>query len=337
MARPRLSRSSLALALAVLLTACAGTRETPPPAAAPARTEFRSNDFIVAVAQRGDTAKSLARRYLDDERRAWEIEDFNHQTTFTPGYEVVIPLRSINPVGVQHNGYQTVPILCYHRFGTDKSKMVVAPDDFERQLDWLAENNYRVVRMSDMREFLLGKRALPKRAVVITIDDGYRSVYQHAYPLLKKYNMHATVFLYSDFVGARDALSWKEMQEMVDSGLVDIQPHSKTHSNLGIAQPDEDEKAHTQRIAAEVTVPQQEISKNLNVPVHTFAYPYGDTNKVVIEKLKQRDYQLGVTVQAGANAAFAFPYMLQRSMVYGDQDMATFKKQVDVFAEFDAP
>lgn len=329
--------------LAAVLLTLGGCAAAPPAAQHPVkpeparRVEFRGEDFVVVVAARDDTAAKLAQRYLGDDSYFWVIEDFNNTTSFSVGQEVVIPLRPMNPTGVYYNGYQTVPVLCYHRFGQDKSKMVVAPEDFARQLAYLSEHGYRVVRMNDLAEFLQGKRALPRRAVVITMDDGYKSVYQHAYPLLKKYGFPATVFVYSDYVDARDGLTWKEMREMVDSGLVDIQPHSKTHSNLGFPQPDEDEAAYTQRINAEVGVPLQEISENLNIPVHTFAYPYGDTNKGVIERLKQRNYQMAVTVQAGSNASFAYPYMLQRSMIYGDQDLDTFRKQLDTFVEFDAP
>jgi peptidoglycan/xylan/chitin deacetylase (PgdA/CDA1 family) len=309
--------------------------ERPPPTPAPAERVYRGDEFLVVTAQQNDTAVSLAKRHLGDAGLFWLIEDFNDANAFAAGQEVVIPLRPPNPTGVYANGYQTVPVLCYHRFGADKNKMVVSPENFARQMAYLAENNYRVIRMRDLLEFLQGQRALPKRSVVITMDDGYKSVYQHAYPVLQKYGFPATIFVYSEFEGARDALTWKEMQEMVASRLIDIQPHSKTHSNLGIAQPDEDNAAYERRVQAEVAVPMQQIAKHLGIPVHTFAYPYGDTNKYVIEQLKQRDYKMAVTVQAGSNAAFAFPYMLQRSMVFGDHDMDDFKKQLESFVAVD--
>jgi len=329
-------RNALVLSVSLVLCACA----TPPTApdrgkAAPESVIHRSTDFIVLTATRGDTPASLARRHLGSAAKAWVIEDFNNAREFAPGQEVVIPLGTPNPTGVYANGYQTVPILCYHRFGSDKSKMVVTPHDFARQMEYLAQHDYRVIRIADLIEFLQGKRALPKRAVVVTMDDGYKSAYQHAFPTLRRFGFPATIFVYSDYVGAREGLSWKEMQEMVASGLVDIQPHSKTHSNLGFAQPSEDEAAYQQRIQAETQAPLHDISRNLNIPVHTFAYPYGDTNKDVIDQLKQRDYRLAVTVQPGSNAAFAYPYMLQRSMVFGDEDLDTFAKQLAAFQDMD--
>ncbi len=330
-------RKILALASVIALGACATSPSAPSLRGKPAddATVQRSDDFVVLNASRGDTAASLALRYLGDAAKYWVIEDFNNTKIFAPGQEVVIPLGTPNPSGVYANGYQTVPILCYHRFGSDKSKMVVSPDDFARQMEYLAQHDYRVIRIADLIEFLQGKRALPKRAVVVTMDDGYKSTYQYAFPILRRLNFPATIFVYSEYIGVREGLSWKEMQEMVASGLVDIQPHSKTHSNLGFAQPGEDDADYQQRIEAETQAPLYDISKNLNIPVHTFAYPYGDTNKDVIEELKRRDYRLAVTVQPGSNAAFAYPYMLQRSMVFGDQDMDTFVKQLDAFQEMD--
>ena len=330
-------RSALALSLALILCACATSPTSPGDRAKPAPDSaiHRSNDFIVLTASKGDTPASLALRHLGSAAKAWVIEDFNNTRELTPGREVVIPLGTPNPTGVYTNGYQTVPILCYHRFGNDKSKMVVSPDDFARQMEYLAQHDYRVIRIADLIEFLQGKRALPKRAVVVTMDDGYKSAYLHAFPTLRRFGFPATIFVYSEYVGAREGLTWKEMQEMVASGLVDIQPHSKTHSNLGFAQPSEDEAAYQQRIQAETQVPLHDISRNLNIPVHTFAYPYGDTNKEVIDQLKQRDYRLAVTVQPGSNAAFSYPYMLQRSMVFGDEDLDTFAKKLGTFQDVD--
>lgn len=321
----------------MLLAACAPSkptkvvRPTPPPAP----TVHQSDEFVVVTATTADTPATLARRYLGDAAKAWIIEDFNEIKALRPGQEIVIPLSTPNPIGIYANGYQTVPILCYHRFGPDKSKMVVTAETFAEQMEYLAQNGYRVIRLADFYAFLQGKAALPKRAVVITMDDGYKSVFQYAYPTLQKLNFPATIFVYTDFVGAREALTWKEMRELVDSGIFDIQPHSKTHSNLGFEQPDEDAAAYQKRILAETKTPLEEITKNLEIPVHTFAYPYGDTNTDVIELLKQRRYEMAVTVHPGANAAFAFPYLLQRSMVFGDSDMESFIKQLDAFKEAD--
>ena len=130
-------------------------------------------------------------------------------------------------------------------------------------MEYLAQNGYRVIPLAQLARFLEGKEPLPKKTVVITIDDGYRATYQIAYPILKKYGFPATVYLYSDFVGASDALTWPQMQEMVRSGLIEIQPHSKTHANLTVRLPGESEAKYAERMRREVDAPIAAISERL--------------------------------------------------------------------------
>jgi hypothetical protein len=154
----------------------------------------RDNDYVIVSVRAGETMASLAERYLGDAGKAWWIAQFNNATTLRDGQIVVIPLRQRNPIGVFANGYQTVPILCYHRFGVKTSKLNVTPAAFEQQMEWLARNGYTVVTFARLARFLEGKEALPPKSVVITIDDGYRSSYEIAYPILKKFGFPATVF-----------------------------------------------------------------------------------------------------------------------------------------------
>jgi hypothetical protein len=181
-------------ALLALLASCA----TPPPPAAraaapvppavdPGPVVGRDNDYVIVSARSGETMASLAERYLGDAGKAWWIAQLNNASTVREGQIVVIPLRQRNAIGVFANGYQTVPILCYHRFGTKTSKLNVTPAAFEQQMEWLARNGYTVVTLARLARFLEGKEALPAKSVAITIDDGYRSSYEIAYPILRKY------------------------------------------------------------------------------------------------------------------------------------------------------
>ena len=227
---------------------------------------------------------------------------------------------------------QTVPILCYHRFAQQRRKLVVTRADFEAQMDYLARNGYRVITMKQLAAFLDGKEALPKKSVVITIDDGYRSTYEIAYPVLKKYGFPATVYLYSDFVGAGDAMTWPQMQEMADSKLIDIQPHSKTHSNLTLRQPGETATDYRERIRREVDVPTNAIRDRIGMPAFSYAFPYGDVNETVVEALEKTGVKIGVTVTPGGNPFYAYPYMLRRTMIFGNEDLDAFKAKLVTFS-----
>jgi hypothetical protein len=211
----------------------------PPPAPeAGGRVLGRSDRFVIFQPAPGDTLRSIAQRFLGGEARDWVIADFNAVQQAEPGRPLVVPLQSINPIGVNTDSYQTVPILCYHRFGNGNGngngggKMVISGAAFAQQLDWLARNDYHVIPLAQLGAFLEGRQALPKRSVVITIDDGYESVHRVALPILRKYGFPATLFVYTDFIGAADALSWPQLQDLVSSGLVDVQAHSKSHHNM---------------------------------------------------------------------------------------------------------
>ena len=323
--------------VATLLSACA-TPAAGPAAAAPVVLSAASNEGVLArnerwllyLPQPQDTNASIATRFLGSSQRDWEVAEANAGAAPRPGYPTIVPLKPANPTGVKRDRVQTVPILCYHRVGNSTNRMTVSTAAFAEQLDWLESNGYRVLRLQDVAAFLDGKQALPAKSVVLTFDDGYESYYRYAYPLLKKHGFPATVFLYTDFVGAGDALTWSQMQEMTASGLIDIQAHSKTHANLINRIRDETEAAYRQRLEAEAKVPREQIERRLKQPVKDFAYPYGDANDAVLDVLGRNSYRLGLTVNPGGTPFYAQPLMLRRTMIYGNHDIEAFKARLQI-------
>jgi peptidoglycan/xylan/chitin deacetylase (PgdA/CDA1 family) len=332
------AKSRLSLLLLLLAGGCAqrGPVAEPPPAlkrppvAAPGVA--LGKEYVVVTATPRDTFQSLASQYLGDRNKDWQIADFNKSERAVPGQKIVIPLVHPNPVGVYPDGYQTVPILCYHRFGNKRDRMVVTPEAFAAQMTYLRDNGYRVIPLSSLPAFLNGEAPLPKRSVVITIDDGYQSSHDIAYPILRKFGFPATIFIYSDFMNARDAMDWDEMRQMAASGLIDFQPHSKTHPHMADRQPRESPEAYQARIEEEIRVPGQKIRQQLGLPLYSFAYPYGETNDLVIAELRKGNYQLGTTVRVGGNPAFSYPFRLRRTMIFGDRDMDSFVRALEVFS-----
>jgi peptidoglycan/xylan/chitin deacetylase (PgdA/CDA1 family) len=328
-----------AIIAAIILAGCAQAPQRPPPAPEVAVTAqegvvlARDEAFAVVVAGAGEDLASLAQRYLGDRSKRWRIAEFNGVDEVRPGQTVVIPLKTTNPTGVFANGYLTVPILCYHRFGTRSSQLAVTPAAFEAQMDYLARNGYHVIPLAKLAGFLERGEPIPRKSVVLTIDDGYRSTYEVAYPILRKYGFPATVFLYSDFVGAPDAMTWAQMKEMEAAGLVTIQPHSKTHANLATRLAGETDAKYRDRLRTEVDMPIRLIQDRLAVPSLAFAYPYGDVNETVVDLLKREGVRVGVTVTPGGNGFYAYPFMLRRSMVFGGDSMDVFRAKLATFAQ----
>jgi len=327
-----------AIVAAIVLAGCAETPPRPQVEPEPVVNSqegtvlARDESFAIVVVGAGEDMSTLAQRYLGDRAKRWWISEFNSIDRVQPGQTVVIPLKWANPTGVHANGFLTIPILCYHRFGPRPSQLAVTPAAFEAQMDYLARNGYQVIPLSRLTGFLERGEPIPRNSVVLTIDDGYRSTYEVAFPILRKYGFHATVFLYSDFVGAPDALTWPQMKEMEASGLVSIQPHSKTHANLTLRLPGESDAKYRDRMRAEVDSPIRQIQDRLAVASIAYAFPYGDVNETVVDLLKRQGIHIGVTVTPGGNGFFAYPFMLRRSMVFGGDSIDVFKSKLATFS-----
>jgi len=339
----RASARLLAGATALLTAACASTPPAPTtavstgPASEPARRaepspeRFESDDFIVTFARAGDTPQSLAARFLGDTNKAWMIEDYAGGPSFSPGQQVVIPKRPWDPAGVDASGYQLVPILVYHNLGEQaKGRMVLAVSSFQEQMRYLKENGYRVVSLRDFVEFTRLGRQLPKKAVVLTFDDGYKAFRQYAYPVLKGMGFPATIFVYTDYVGAgRHALSWPELKQLEAEGF-DVQAHSKTHGDLRRAR-GETEAQYARRMHAELEQPQEIFQRQLGRRSTTVAYPYGRWDEDLLRKVKEGGYVAGFTVRRQGNASFVRPLVANRSQIYSEMTLEEFIKNLNVF------
>jgi len=301
--------------------------ETPP-------MERTSLNFIAVIAREGDTLSFFASKYLNDPSMDWFIAEFNDIETLTPGQTIIIPLQPYQKGGLTSKGYQTVPVLSYHHFSLDRAdKLTVTKSTFEEQMKFLKDRGYRVITLDQLFDFLEFKGQIPKKSVVINIDDGWRSTYDITFPILKKYGYPATLFVYTDLiVGSEKTLSWDLIQEMANNGM-DIQCHTKTHRRLTTIDQKESFKEYFEAIEKELSACEAMIKKKLNKEVKYLAYPYGDTNPLVIELLKKHGYRGAFTIKRGGNPFFIHNYRLNRSMIYGDFDLNQFEKNLTVFTE----
>jgi peptidoglycan/xylan/chitin deacetylase (PgdA/CDA1 family) len=298
----------------------------------------KTDDFMLVRTAQGDTLDSLAETYLQNGALAPRIAEANGIEQLTPGKIVVVPLKTAKRWPVDEDGYQVVPILCYHQFGPGnraRNKMEVSAANFDRQMAYLRDNGYSVITLADLHAYLAGEKMLPPKAVVITIDDGYRSVYDVAFPILKKYGFKATLYTYTDFIGGGMALTWEQMREMEASGYIAVESHSKTHTSMSLNPGESQGVAYHARVQKEVVTPEGVIGEKLGKKVQDFAYPYGDTSPTVLSIMEERGYRTAATVQRGGNPSFADPLVLRRDMVYSDDSMAQFEKYLTVREQID--
>jgi peptidoglycan/xylan/chitin deacetylase (PgdA/CDA1 family) len=296
------------------------------------RATRESADFIVTTVRAGDTTTELARRFLGDAALGWMIEDYNEVTTLRAGQPLIIPRHPWNPAGVYSNGYQLVPVLTYHDIGPQaKGRLVISAKSFGEQMRYLKDNHYRVVTLAQLYEFLQLRRQLPRRAVVLTFDDGYRSFLTQAYPVLKELGFTATLFVYTDYVGTgRNALGWDDLARLAGEGF-QVEGHTKTHADLR-RQPGESEAEHARRLRAELETSQRLFQQHLGRPATFLAYPYGSADEAVLAQTREAGFLGGLTVFREGNSSFVPLYRIRRSQIYAEMSLDDFVKNLNTFA-----
>jgi peptidoglycan/xylan/chitin deacetylase (PgdA/CDA1 family) len=293
------------------------------------------DDFIIVTPKTGDTFISLAAKHLKDPSKDWMIKDFNQTDKLVYGKKLVIPVKPYNLGGLKPDGYQRVPVLSYHRFSkTSASNMVVKESAFEEQMKYLKENGYRAITIDQLFNFLELKGQIPEKSILITIDDGFRSFYDIAYPILKRYGLPATVFIYTDFIGSSSAMSWEQLKELSQNGF-NVQSQSKTHRDLTKIKDDESFQKYIRAIEEEIVWPMKLIKKELNIDCKYMAYPYGGYNGLVILMLMKEGFRGAFTTKRTSNSFFTSNFEIGRSMILGKYDLEQFKKNLTVFRKED--
>jgi peptidoglycan/xylan/chitin deacetylase (PgdA/CDA1 family) len=195
---------------------------------------------------------------------------------------------------------------------------------------YLQQNGYHVVTPDDLMEFLESRQRLPRKSVLITMDDGYRSAYEIAYPVLKKYGFKATLMIYTSFVGvSQQAITWEQLRELKADGFT-IGSHTVLHSNLTTPQEGEDQEAFAKRVHKEIFVSKQILDQKLGQNTTVFAYPFGYYDQRTMELVRAAGYRLAFSVDRGGNPFFSNPWSLKRDQIL-KEDMLTFTPILKTF------
>jgi peptidoglycan/xylan/chitin deacetylase (PgdA/CDA1 family) len=209
-----------------------------------------------------------------------------------------------------------VPILTYHKFCTGDSPdaYTININRFEEQMAYLENNGYNVISITQLMK-CIDNNFFPEKPVVITIDDGFKSVYTLAFPVLRQYQFPATLFLYTDFIdNGPDQLSWQEIKEMIDGGM-EIGSHSLSHCNLLNMKQNESHIDYLKRIDKEITLSRAILERNTGSSVQSFAYPYGVYSQQIKMLAKQAGYQVLLNVNGMNNSIPIDAYSLNRQII----------------------
>ncbi|NLT94300.1 MAG: polysaccharide deacetylase family protein [Clostridia bacterium] len=251
----------------------------------------------------------------------------------------------------------SVPIIIYHHLAPPNLNIpyndeIITPTQFENQIKLLKDMGYSSVTVSELYEMLkLGK--MPQEKIfAITFDDGYESNYIYAFPILKKYNMKATINVVVKTIQEESTpqfdpevlshLSWEQMREMLDSGLIEFGSHTYNQHIYEVTdnkktapaltnrvylykeQTFESDEEWKKRIFDDLLLAKAKMEHKLGYSPKVIAYPYGDYNQAVIEIVKEVGYEIGLTTNLGLATSESPIFELPRTYIRPYDDMADF-------------
>ena len=203
---------------------------------------------------------------------------------------------------------EKVLVLNYHMVNRMFISLAIDPEDFDWQMKYLVDHGYHTISPDELYAFLEGKGTLPDRPVLITFDDGYVDNYTNAYPILKKYNLKATIFIVTGFVSERKGyLTWDQLREMEQHGIT-AQSHTVTHAPLP--------ELSDERIREELIVSKQQAEAELGHPIEFIAYPTGAHDLHIVGIAKKAGYKGGFTVKYGNVDRSSNVYAMERVPVF---------------------
>lgn len=219
-----------------------------------------------------------------------------------------------------------VPVLMYHQVDAKGTKAdiryCVAAARFAAHMQTLAASGYRAVNINAFVNWLCGGPPLAAGDFVLTFDDGYRGVFEHALPTLESFGWPATVFLVTDLMGGFDSwntqeqqgkqayplLTPEEVREMQSRGH-SFHSHTRTHVSLP---PLSDGALNDQLVGSRMAA-----ERLLGRPVDLLAYPYGHVDKRVETAARAAGYRAAFSVQPGFNRQDVNPFRIRRLDVFG--------------------
>lgn len=245
-----------------------------------------------------------------------------------------------------------VPVLMYHHINPHQGDMVtITPEVFEQQMKYLHGSGYKTLKIEELLSYISGGLILREKAVVVTFDDGWLDNYLYAFPIIKKYDIRANIFIVSDIVDRashkktgicaplpkhresklllqqgeehRVFLNWDLIREMERSGTVDFYSHTKTHASCDFLSEAE--------LLQELELSKHTIEEEIGKPCPYLCWPYGRYSDIAITIAQKVGYHAIFTTNHGIAKVGSDPYRIKRIVMKGRSGW--FKKRVFLYTD----
>lgn len=203
-----------------------------------------------------------------------------------------------------------VPIIMYHQItkkSSRRGRYTVMYDEFKNDMLYLKEKGYTTIDMTDLISYVYGEGRLPEKPIIITFDDGFESVYEYAYPLLKELGMCGVASIVGEYTTfftenpdhnvTYSYMDWKEVKELVKGDVIEIQNHSydlhkDNNGRKGISKKkDEDAAAYNTEVGADILKMQNIMKEKTGYSPNTLTIPFGAYKDETITLAKELGFK----------------------------------------------
>lgn len=233
-----------------------------------------------------------------------------------------------------------IPVLMYHGLLTEaenkvyrNNSSIISVENFKEQMQFLAQNGYHTVTVDEMNAYLAGKIQLPRKSVMIQFDDGLRSVYRYAFPVMQAHGFHGVANIITSRTEMDYGAEWDSdsnqylNQEMLDtiSSVFEFQSHTNElhYLDTGLSGFMLEE---SEQIVTDLLTSRERLTEFGDVRL--FAYPFGQYDSRVIELLKESGFQMAFTIKKGYVKSWDKPFELNRIAIHPKTSISEFKEIV---------
>ena len=182
-----------------------------------------------------------------------------------------------------------IPVLLYHHVqpqaqAVEKGQTSLSVDNgvFDQQIAYLISSGYTTITAKTLVDALRNKTQLPPKSILVTLDDGYKDNFDYAYPIVQKYRIKVNLLIPTGLLGGSNYMSWDQLREMKNSGLIYLIDHSWSHYSVNYGSAD--------KIKYEINTARQQLQDNTGQTVDIFGYPYGEFNDLDVSILQQEGF-----------------------------------------------
>lgn len=216
--------------------------------------------------------------------------------------------------GLESAGFcLSVPVLLYHHIEPIEqakteghSALTVDVNIFDSQMKYLKDKGYRSISAEDLVNAIVSHKSVGKAAVV-TLDDGYKDAYDFAYPVAKKYGIVLNLMIPTGLLNNSNYMSWDNLREMVNSGMVNAYDHTWSHYSLP--------NGNVQKIEMEVMTAKNQLEQNLGKKVNIFSYPYGSNDQKTVNILQKNGFIGAFSTIPSFYQCESYIYALRRNRI----------------------